>query len=139
MNNTIAGVVAACVVLAGGVAMLPASAQDRTQQPGQPTQGKVWIQNRGDTEAVPVSIQYVALASPLPVQVTGSPIVTMGSGSVVDLRVARQPWEYRTVSIAPGQDPASLLNTAGSEGWETTGVAIVEPGRTVVVMKRPNR
>ena len=119
--------------------MLPVSAQDRTQQPGQPTQGRVWIQNRGDTEAVPVSIQNAVSAPPLPVQVTGIPIVTVGSGSVVDTRVARQSWEYRSVSIAPGQDAAALLNTAGSDGWETTGVVIAEQGRIVVVMKRPNR
>jgi hypothetical protein len=125
------------VLLTCGAVMLADSSQDRTQQPGQPTQGKVWIQNRGETEAVPVNIQNDTLAPPLRVQVTGIPTVTTGSGSVVQARTVRQPWEYRTVSISAGQDPATALNNAGGDGWDTTGVTVAEQGRTLVVMKRP--
>jgi hypothetical protein len=127
------------ILLAGAATMLTTSAQDRTLQPGQPTQGKVWIQNRGDNEAVPVIIQNGLSGLPLQVQVTGSSIVTTASGSVVDARLTRQSWEYRNVPIAAGQDAAAALNAAGVEGWETTGIVLPEQGRTVVVLKRPAR
>ena len=117
--------------------MLAVSPQDGTQWPGQPTQGKVWIQNRGDTEAVPVIIQNAASALPLRVVLAGIPTVEIGSGSVVQARVGRQPWEYRDVQIPAGQNAAPILNTAGADGWETTGVAFTDQGGTVVVMKRP--
>jgi hypothetical protein len=98
----------------------------------------MWIQNRGSTEAVPVSIQSVADdAPPMRVQMTGAPIVTIGSGSVVQTRFARQAWEYQDVRIPNGQDPASVLNAAGADGWETAGVTVAIQGVTVVVMKRP--
>src|SRR5438309_1307407 len=73
MTKTLASLLSACALLGGGAAMLGAAAQDRTQYPGQSTQGKVWVQNRGDAEAVPVSIQNVASGPPLRVQVTGAP------------------------------------------------------------------
>ena len=111
--------------------------QDRTQQPGQPTQARVWIQNQGDTEAVPVRIQNVASESLLRVQITGVPIVTTGSGSVVQARSARQSWEYRAVSITAGQDAVTVLNSAGVDGWEATGLTFPPAGGTVVLMKRP--
>jgi hypothetical protein len=136
MNKTITVVVIACVLLTCGV-MLADSSQDRTQQPGQPTQARVWIQNRGETEAVPVNIRNDSSAPPLPVQVMGVPTVTIGSGSFVQARTARQPWEYRAVRILPDQDPAAALNAAGADGWDTTGVTFAEQGRTIVVMKRP--
>jgi hypothetical protein len=137
MTKTLASLLSACALLGGGAAMLGAAAQDRTQYPGQPTQGKVWIQNRGNTEAVPVSIQNVASESPLRVQVTGIPTVTTGSGSVVQARVARQSWEYRNVSITAGQDPVVVLNNAGVEGWETAGLALPSADGIMIVMKRP--
>ena len=135
MNKAIAGALAACVVL--GAALLPVSVQERTQRPGEPTQGKVWIQNRGDEEAVPVTIHNVVAAPPLRVQIAGAPTVSIGSGSIVGARVVRQPWEYRDVSIPAGQDAASILNTAGADGWEASGVAFADQRGTVVIMKRP--
>ena len=137
MTKTLASLLSACALLGGGAAMLGAAAQDRTQYPGQPTQGKVWIQNRGNAEAVPVSIQNMESPQPLRVEMTGVPIVTMGPGSVVQARVTRQPWEYRDVRIPAGQNPTTILNSAGADGWETTAVAISDQGGTVVVMKRP--
>ena len=117
--------------------MLGAPAQDQTPQPGQPTQARVWIQNHGNTEAVPVSIQNVAAdVAPLRVDV-GIPTVAIGAGSVVQARVLRQPWEYEDVSIPSGQDPAALLGAAGADGWEVTSVVIPVQAGTLVVMKRP--
>lgn len=137
MTKTLACVLLACLLLAVGSALGATAAQDRTRQPGQPTQGKVWIQNRGDTEAVPVSIQNMAReASPLRVQVVGTPTVTIGAASG-QARAARQPWEYQGVPIPSGQDPAAILNAAGADGWEATGVTIAAPGATLVIMKRP--
>jgi len=137
MTKTLASLLSACALLGGGAAMLGAAAQDRTQYPGQPTQGKVWVQNRGDAEAVPVSIQNVAPGPPLRVQVTGAPTVTTGPGSIVQARVARQSWEYRTVTITADQDPVVALNNAGVDGWESTGLVVTSAGGSVIVMKRP--
>ena len=137
MNKTLACALSACVLAAGGAAMRAASAQDGTQQPGQSTQARVWIQNRGETETVPVSIQNVASIAPLRVELTGDPVVTLGTRSVVQTLAARQPWEYRSLRVLLGQDPAPALNAAGADGWEATGVALTDQGGTLVVMKRP--
>jgi hypothetical protein len=127
----------AWLLVGGGVAMFAMSPQDRTLTPGQPTQARVWIQNQGEREAVPVSIQNMASAQPLRVEMTGVPTVTLGLGSVVQARATRQLWEYQAVRIAPGQNPSVILNSAGADGWETSGVALTDQGATVVIMKRP--
>jgi hypothetical protein len=138
LMKTVAYVLLTYVLFASGAATLAAPAQDQTQQPGQPTQARVWIQNRGVTEAVPVAIQPLASdAPPLPVEVTGIPTVSIGSSTVVQVRAAREPWEYRDINIPSGQGVASLLNAAGADGWETTGVALALQNGTIVVMKRP--
>jgi hypothetical protein len=137
MAKSILCVILACLSLAAGIAVHATAAQDRTAQPGQPTQGKVWIQNRGETEAVPVRIQnFAPEAPPLRVQVIGTATVTLGAASV-QVRAARQPWEYRDVTIPSSQGPAAILNAAGADGWEATGVAIPTQGGTLVVMRRP--
>jgi hypothetical protein len=125
-------------LIAGGTAVQRASAQDATQYPGQPTRANVWIQNRGGREAVPVSIENTGTGSPLRVEVAGVPRVLMDPGSVVQLRMTRQSWSYRALSVAAGQDAAAALNSAGVDGWETTGVALASAGATVILMKRPN-
>jgi len=77
MTKMLSCVLLACLLLAAGVAVRATAAQDRTSQPGQPTQGRVWIENRGDMEAVPVTIQNMATeAPPLRVQVMGTATVT---------------------------------------------------------------
>lgn len=125
-----------CLILAVGVALRATAAQDRTSQPGQPTQGRVWIENRGDTEAVPVTIQNMATeAPPLRVQVEGTASVTMNALSG-QAGVARPLWEYRDVIIPSGQSPTTMLNAAGADGWETSGLAVSVQGGTLVVMKR---
>jgi hypothetical protein len=137
MTKTLACVLFACLLLAAGIALRATAAQDRTAQPGQPTQGKVWIQNRGDAEAVPVSIQNMTTeAPPLRVQVIGIPTVMIGAASG-QARAARQLWEYRYVTVSSGQDPTAILNAAGADGWEATGLAVPAQGGTLAVMKRP--
>lgn len=137
MTKTLACALSACLLLALGAPLRTTAAQDRTAYPGQPTQGKVWIQNRGDVEAVPVTIQNMATEGPpLRVQVVGTSSVTI-DGLNGQVRAARQLWEYQDVTIPTGQGPNAILNAAGAEGWETTGVAVPVQGGTLVVMKRP--
>ena len=140
MTRTFAYVLSACALLvlfAGGTLMQRASAQDATQFPGQPTRANVWIQNRGDREAVPVSIENVSTQSALRVEVAGIPRVTVDPAGVVQVRATRQAWGYRAISVGAGQDPTAVLNNAGADGWETTGVTISTGGATIIVLKRP--
>jgi hypothetical protein len=137
MTKSLLCVLVACLSLAGGAAIRVSAGQDRTPQPGQATQAKVWIQNRGEQEAVPVSIQTMANeAPPMRVQVIGTPTVTMGAPGGL-IRAARQPWEYKNLTVPSDQDPAGILNAAGADGWETTGVVVALQGGTLVVVKRP--
>jgi hypothetical protein len=54
--NAMSGVFASVLVV-GGAAVLAAPAQG-TVQPGQTTQARVWVQNRGRGEAVPPKWEY---------------------------------------------------------------------------------
>lgn len=134
MNATSGLVVSGCAALAVVSVMIAASGQTR---PGEPTKAQVWIQNRGIDEAVPVRIEDVGMKVPLPVTVLSLPPMTMVTTAIVQTRSVRQEWEYRSISVAPGQDPAALLTAAGLEGWETTGVQFATPNRVVVLLKRP--
>jgi len=138
MKKTFACVLSACALLAGGILVQQPSAQEGTQQPGQPTRANVWIQNRGDGEAVPVSIERMTSEAPLRVEVLGEPTVTMDPRSVFQVRAARQSWGYRAITVPAGQDAAVALNGVGADGWEATGVAIPSAGGTVILLKRPN-
>src|SRR5436190_20434079 len=113
MRKTVAWVMSACALLAGGAVMQRASAQEGTQTPGQPTRANVWIQNRSDAESVPVRLSS---ESPLRVEVTGEPTVTMDPRGVLQVRATRQSWGYRAVSVAAGQDAVAVLNSAGVDG-----------------------
>jgi len=83
MKKTFAYVLSVIVLLtAGAAAMQRALTQDSTQYPGQPTRANVWIQNRGDMEAVPVNIENVSTQSALRVEVA-SPFSTSVSTSSI--------------------------------------------------------
>jgi hypothetical protein len=134
-------VLSACALVASGAVIQRASAQEGTQRPGQSTRANVWIQNRGEGEAVPVSIETIATEMPVRVQVTGVPRVMLASGdpgSVLQVRAVRQSWAYRAVTVTAGQDAVALLNSAGADGWEATGMVLPSAGGTLVVLKRPN-
>ncbi len=125
-----------CAVFAGASAMV--AAPDSQDSPGQPTKAKVWIENRGGGEAVPVSIENVAPGASLSVQIVGTPSVTIAAAKALDARRLRQPWEYVTVSIEHGENPAGKLEKLGGEGWETTGLQFASGGTSsVVLLKRP--
>ena len=117
----------AAAVLGGGVAvaatgvMLAAPGAQGQDRPGQIGQAKVWIENRGRAGAVPIILEEVAASSPINVQA----------------RRARQQWEYRTLTLQPGPDPAVALSALGADGWETTGVQVAALPPNVVVLKRP--
>jgi hypothetical protein len=134
--KTLVSVVSLCVVLATVAAIRGVSAQDSTAQPGQPTRARVWIENRGLEESVPVSIHAIE-GTALPVEMTGVTAVSIDPASVAPTRMVRQAWEYRDLRVPAGQDAVPALNAAGAEGWEAAGVAIASAGGTVIVMKRP--
>jgi hypothetical protein len=123
MKKTLAFVLSLSALLAGGAVIRVVSAQDRTAQPGQPTQARVWIQNR-ENEPVPVRLQ-------------GAPTVTIGPTSIVQARMVRQSWEYRSIRVTAGQDLTIVLNNAGVDGWEATSFVLPNAGETLVLMKRP--
>jgi hypothetical protein len=134
--KTLVWVLSGGVLLAAGSAGLAAPEQDR---PGQMTQGKVWIQNQGDAEAVPVTLQNVAsvqvTGTPV-VQVSGTPTVAISPSTTAQVRRVRQPWDYQVVTIAASLD-LQPLSKAGQDGWETTGLQFPVQGGFAVVLKRP--
>jgi hypothetical protein len=84
-----------------------------------------------------VALQDAAMSTPLGVQIVGTPTVAVTPTTVVQVRMIRQAWEYRTVRIATGQDIAGALSSPGADGWEATGVQSADPAGMVVVLKRP--
>jgi len=124
-----------CVLFASTISTLAAPQQNGTAFPGQATQGRVWIENHGADEAIPVTLQpQGSNLPPLRVQVMNTPTTTVTG--IIQARAVRQTWEYRTISVASGQDPTTLLNAAGADGWEAIGVAIATTDAANVLMKR---
>jgi len=117
--------------------MLAAPGQAGQDRPGLLTQAKVWVENRGRSEAVPVILQEVITPTPIGVQVFGTPTVAIAQASMVQARLVRQPWEYRTINVLPGQDAATVLSNAGADGWETSGLQLPSPSGNLIVLKRP--
>jgi hypothetical protein len=124
MTRTVVSVAAGAIVLGAAVV-----AQDRSPQPGGPTQARVWIENRGDAEAVPV----VLTRAPR-MEIAGA--VVLDPSTVVASRAARQTWDYETVAVPSGTDAAAVLRSSGGDGWEAVGVVSTTPN-VVVLMKRP--
>jgi hypothetical protein len=116
----LAFVTIAFVTLGSDAAQPPAQERWATERPGQPTRAAVHIENRGPAEAMPVIVHDIVHATPFRV------------------RHSRQLWEYRTVTLAPGDDPAKILAPFGLEGWEATGLQVTDGTRTRVVLKRPS-
>lgn len=130
-------IVMSVCALAGGASAMLAAPRQGTQTPGQPTQGRVLVQNHGKGEAVPIDLRDVNLENPLRVQViNGEP--AFGPAGPVAVRVVRPQWEYKAISYTPAQESllVGLLNGDGTAGWETTGIVIAKPEGTTVVLKR---
>jgi hypothetical protein len=131
MRDIVIAAAAVVVLIVGAAASIGAL---QTAQPGQMTPARVWVQNRGDGEAVPVVVREVHLDKPLRVHVSnGEP----GSGDVVQTRTARQSWDYETVEIPAGKDVVALLNARGALGWEAIGPVNVAPDKITILLKRP--
>jgi len=127
------------VVLTLGGALLAAPGKEAQGQdrPGQISQAKVWVENRGRNEAVPVILQEVMTPTPLGVQVIGTPTVTIAPATTVQARLVRQQWEYRTINTPSGPEAAGVLSAAGADGWETTGIVLSSQAGSPIVLKRP--
>jgi hypothetical protein len=136
MSQKFARAIAASIVLTAGAVTIAAPGQN-TERPGYPTKPSVWVENRGPAEAIPIVLQGVATSAPLPVQVVGTPTVAIGPASIMQARRMRQQWEYRTISVARGQDLSAVLNSAGMDGWEVSGVQLPDQAATVLVLMRP--
>ena len=112
------------------------AAPEQTATPGQMTQARVWVQNRGRTEAMPVDLSTDNLEKPLKVQVMNAdPIL---NARPVPVTPTRPLWDYEMVTIQPTEDMAARLNERGKSGWETTGIwSLSGDGVTKVLVKRP--
>jgi hypothetical protein len=128
----------AAMLVAVSAASSAVAARQRMQttpvEPGMPTVPRMYIMNAGANEAVPVTIQNGSDIQP--VAVMSLPTVTLSPGTTVAVHAARQPWEYRQITIAASDDAASALSTAGAEGWEAVSSTSTSRG-VQVLMKRP--
>jgi len=141
MNKTIIGALSCAVMMGAGSAMIAAP----QKYPGQPTDARVWIENRTKVEAIAVSVQDVAPDTQMNVRVQSMPAVQVtGAGAntppvqvsgLVEQR--RQRWEYETLLVRPGQDIARELNRAGGDNWEVTGSQTQNDTGMLFVLKRP--
>ena len=107
--------------VAGSAAYVAAQS---TARPGDPTEARVWVENRLPNEAVPVLVE----------RTNGTVDVHLSSidqSVVLAARSARQRWEYRVV----GFDPAAL-ELAGNDGWEAVGL-VPSSGAASILLKRP--
>ncbi|ODS58097.1 MAG: hypothetical protein ABS36_04215 [Acidobacteria bacterium SCN 69-37] len=120
------------IVLSSGV--LARQAPPAANVPGMPVVGRSVIVN-GPNEPLPVVVAGGSQTQP--VTVVGTSSVTVVGEPVVIARAGRQGWEYRSVSVATGEDPAEALVVAGIEGWEAVGVIAAANGGTRVLLKRP--
>jgi hypothetical protein len=133
-RKAVACVFAGALLAAGSTSI---AAPDQTY-PGQPTQARVWIQNRGRAEAIPINVQDVAADATMRVQVSGTPTVAISTPTVFETRQARQRWEYRRlVVVLPDEELTAQLNGAGSDGWEPAMQFTTPRGDVVIILKRP--
>ena len=125
------------LVLLGLAGVVTASGLLLAQQenvPGMQTLARVYVINRGGSDAVGVTIQDATVT--LPVAVSGTATVALAPNAIVSVRPTRQAWEYRHLSVAAGQEFLEALNKAGTEGWEAVGWSGTGAERSIL-LKRP--
>ena len=132
MTSRLAAVLGVLVLVIGASAT-PAAPQ--TAYPGQMTQARVWIQNKGDGEAVPVDLRDVNTAAPLRVQVVNAD-PAHSAMLPVQVRLTRPAWDYAVVTVAAGEDVARALNARGAEGWEVAAITTASAQGTTFLLKR---
>ena len=124
-----------CILIVAGTSIL-AAPEPAQQQPGQMTQARVWVQNHGRAETIPVDVREINLDAPMKVQVmNGDP--SLPRTSPVQVTEIRKGWEYETITLQSPDDVVKVLTPKGVIGWETTGIAFVNPGGTTLLLKRP--
>ncbi len=132
MMSMIARTATAALLVAGASTL--AAPDQTTARPGQMTDAKVWVQNRGKGEAVPVELRDVNLDSTLKVQIVNG---DAPNTNPVNVRHVRLIWDYETLAVLPTEDITAKLNARGGAGWETTGIwSIGADGVTKVLLKR---
>ena len=99
------------------------------------TQARVWIQNHGDGEAVPVDLRDVNTTAPLRVQVVNAD-VSHTAMMPVQVRLTRPVWDYMVATVAAGEDVARALNPRGAEGWEVAAITTASAQGTTFLLKR---
>lgn len=132
MTKTMCSAGLAAALGLAGSALVAAPGQT---YPGQTTQGRVLIENRGPSQSVPVSIHQIAGDASVRVQVLGTPSVSVNG--VLETRSVRQNWEYQRVVGKPDFDITPELNRLGAAGWETSLQYTTAEGGLVVILKRP--
>ncbi|HEV3140098.1 MAG TPA: hypothetical protein VGY57_06260 [Vicinamibacterales bacterium] len=130
MTKAFVSAVSCGALVLAGSAIIAAPAQ---KYPGQPTDARVWIENRTKPDAIAISVQDAAPDAVLNVRVAAMPPVQIAGG----VERTRQRWEYRTLLVRPGQDIAAELNRAGADNWEATGSQTQDSSGIMFVMKRP--
>src|SRR3954468_22333715 len=82
-------------------AALPAvtAAPQTTSYPGQMTEARVWVQNRGRSDAVAVDLRDVNLDHALRVHIANGEGTDPG-GVPLQTRAARQTWEYDSLIVS---------------------------------------
>jgi hypothetical protein len=122
-----------------GAAVATASAivvgQQTTQTPGQMTEARVKIENRGPAETIPVDLLGASLREPLQVAVVNGDAAHPTIQPVL-VRGVRVTWEYATTTVAAGQDAVAILNGRGAQGWELVGVTLPATGGMNFILKR---
>jgi hypothetical protein len=133
MQGALIALIASWALLSVGSTLV--AAPEQGPRPGEMNPPNVWVQNRGPSEAIPVSLYEPDPGSPLRVQVAGTTAARVDN--IVATRSVPQIWDYREVRIPADQDAASVLSNAGADGWETTGLQFPAAGAVMVIMKRP--
>jgi hypothetical protein len=127
------------VFIGAGLLIVPGLLVARQQAgnpPGQPTNARVQVTNRGQDDAVPVVVQ--AGGEIQPVAVVSAPVISLAADAHVSTQVRSQNWQYRLVIAKAGEDLVALLDKAGADGWEAVGVApTAAAAETRVIMKKP--
>jgi len=119
-----------CAACAAGAVALAARGQS-TARPGEPTQSRVWVENRQPNEAIPVVVQPPA--TPVRVQIDQ----TNANPNSIPVRASQQAWEYRSAQLPAAGDGALLNNPWGMQGWEAVGILQSSPSGATILFKRP--
>jgi hypothetical protein len=137
MRTIVLSIVSVTLVAAAASA-IGAAPDQTTITPGQMTQARVWVQNHGVGEAVPVDIRGADLDTSHALRVRVVNGETSSGVLALRAQLTASVWDYRTLTLKADQQPARELAQAGAEGWETTGLAWpAGDGGTLLLLKRP--